>query len=173
MLELEKTYLAKNIPSNLKNCEHKEIIDIYIPKESVHPSLRIRKSGNKFEMTKKEPIKEGDASVQREQTIILTEPEFKVFHGQLDGRKVRKIRYNYIYNNLTAEFDVFKDELEGLVLIDFEFSTEKEKELFAMPNFCLADVTQKSFVAGGSISGKSYTDIASKLKEFNYRKLTI
>ena len=53
MIELEKTYLAKNIPENLQNCKFKEIVDIYIPKYSEHPKLRIRKNGNRYEVTKK------------------------------------------------------------------------------------------------------------------------
>jgi len=57
MIELERIYLAKFIPGNLKNCKSKEILDIYIPKSSAHPKIRIRKNRDKYEMTKKEPIK--------------------------------------------------------------------------------------------------------------------
>ena len=47
MIELEKTYLAKEIPQGLKDCNSKEIIDIYIPKSNAHPKIRIRKNGDK------------------------------------------------------------------------------------------------------------------------------
>ena len=40
-----------------------------------------------------------------------------------------------------------------------------------MPDFCLADVTQEKFIAGGMICGKSYEDIEKELKRFNYVKL--
>jgi len=136
MIELEKTYLAKEIPQDLKSCENKEIIDIYIPKEARHPTLRIRKNANKYEMTKKTPVNEGDASEQKEQTIILTEQEFKTLQ-KLDSKQVRKIRYFYKYNeNRIAEIDVFKDELEGLIVVDFEFNTTENKNNFNMPDFC-------------------------------------
>ena len=171
MIELEKTYVAKNLPENLKRCQFKEIIDVYIPKSSEHPKLRLRKKGNKFELTKKELVNDGDASYQEEQTIILTESEFNFLNQQLEGKLVRKIRYYYDYNGRTAEFDVFQDDLTCLVVIDFEFATTDEKDNFQMPEFCLVDITQEVFIAGGMICGKTYKDIEDKLDKFEYSKL--
>jgi len=171
MIELEKTYLAKKLPENLKSCKSKEIIDLYIPKYNEHPKLRLRKNGDRFELTKKEPVNDGDASHQEEQTIILTETEFNTLNQQLEGKRIHKIRYFYDYNGRTAEFDVFQDELAGLVVVDFEFETLDEKNNFQTPIFCLADVTQEVFIAGGMICGKTYKDIEDNLDKFNYNKL--
>ena len=170
MIELERTYLAKYLPQGLSNCKSKEIIDIYIPKSSVHPTLRIRKNGSKYEITKKEPVKGNDSSHQREQTIILTESEF-IELTHLEGKKVHKVRYCYDYNGRTAEIDVFQGPLKGLVVVDFEFEKIGEKNSFEMPDFCLADVTQEKFIAGGMLCGKSYEDIEDDLKRFNYSEL--
>ena len=169
MIELEKTYLAKKLPNNLKSCKFKEIVDLYIPKTN-HPKLRIRKNRDKYEMTKKEPVGL-DKSIQKEQTIILTEEEFDFLDRQLKGKRVRKIRYYYDYEGRIAEFDVFQDELEGLVVVDFEFSSKEEKNGFEMPEFCLADVTSENFIAGGMICGKTYEDIEDYLKKLGYKKL--
>jgi CYTH domain-containing protein len=171
MIELEKTYLAKHLPSGLRSCKCKEIIDVYIPKTSAHPKLRLRKNGDYFELTKKEPINNGDASRQKEQTIILDETEFNARSQQFEGKRARKIRYLYDYRGDMAEFDVFQDDLLGLVLIDFEFKTLTEKDNFQIPDFCLADITQEVFTAGGMICGKSYKDIEDDLNKFGYKKL--
>ena len=171
MIELEKTYLAKKLPENLKSCKFKEIIDVYIPKSSKHPKLRLRKNGDKYELTKKEPVNDGDASHQTEQTIILTATEFNALNEQLEGKKVHKKRYYYDYKGITAEIDIFQEKLKGLVLIDFEFPTLEEKDLFQMPHFCLAEVTQEDFIAGGMICGKTYEDIEDDLRKFKYNKL--
>ena len=170
MIELEKTYLAKSFPEGLENARSMEIIDIYIPKEERHPTLRIRKLGEKFEITKKYPATEGDSSEQHEHTINLSAREFEAL-SKIEGKKERKIRYYFEWNGKTAEIDVFKDALEGLVLVDFEFESAEEKQKFRMPDFCLAEVTQEEFIAGGMLCGKSYKDIEKEISKFNYRKL--
>ena len=47
-IELERTFLLKNIPAGLEKCKSIEIIDIYIPKSARHPVLRIRKKRRCF-----------------------------------------------------------------------------------------------------------------------------
>ncbi|MDD5177926.1 MAG: CYTH domain-containing protein [Candidatus Nanoarchaeia archaeon] len=171
MIELERTFLAKKIPDGLKNCKFKEIIDVYVPKSRRHPTLRIRKNGNKYEMTKKEPVTD-DASHQNEQTIILTEEEFNDL-SKIDGKKTHKLRYYYEHNGRTAEIDIFQGALKGLVVIDFEFKSMEEKNKFKMPDFCLAEVTHEEFLAGGMLCGKTFKDIEEEIKKFNYKKLEI
>ncbi|MDD2870901.1 MAG: hypothetical protein PHS49_02825 [Candidatus Gracilibacteria bacterium] len=182
MLELENTYLLKEFPKGffeyLEKGESKyvkgkkEIIDIYLPIESKHPKIRIRKNGEKYEITKKFPLNEGDASVQKEQTINLTESEFNIFN-KLCGKKVHKIRYLYDYNGKIAEIDIFMGDLKGLIVVDFEFIDELEKNNFVMPSFCLADITQEEFIAGGMIAGKKYSDLNIYLEKYGYKEFII
>jgi CYTH domain-containing protein len=166
MLELEKTFLVKKIPE-LAGCSCKEIFDIYIPVSGHQSRLRIRKNGNTYEITKKYPVKSGDASKQIEETVSLTEEEFGVLL-KIDGKKIRKMRYMYEFDGRMCELDVFLDELKGLVLVDFEFENLQEMKKFKMPAFCLADVTQENFVSGGRLCGKKYADIEGELKRFGY-----
>jgi CYTH domain-containing protein len=171
-IELEKTYLVKKLPSGLAKFPHKEIIDMYIPAQAAHPALRLRKKGDKFEMTKKQPIHGTDWSEQEEHTIKLNKEEF----GSLinaDGKKVCKIRYDYTYDDNKAEIDVFKGDLEGLVLVDFEFTDVKKKKVFKMPDFCLIDVTQDETFAGGMLCGKKYSDIEPRLHELGYMRIDL
>jgi len=166
-IELEKTYLVKSMPEDLSNYPHREILDIYIPKEITHPTLRLRMKGDSHEITKKHPAKENDSSEQEEHTIRLSKAEFDVLAG-IHGKRVRKIRYNYLFQGNKAEIDVFQDDLKGLVLVDFEFKNLAEKDSFTMPPFCLIDVTQDSTFAGGMLCGKKYSDIKSRLDELGY-----
>jgi len=172
MIELERTFLAKQVPDGLKQCKSKEIIDIYIPKVlEAHAPIRIRKNGDNYEITKKTPVIEGDHSQLNEETIVLTRNEFMMLEKEISGRRVKKTRYYYPVNGMTAEVDVFSDALTGLILIDFEFKTVEEKNAFKPPFFCSTDVTQEEFVAGGVICGKRYADIEKDLVRFNYQKL--
>lgn len=169
-IELERTFLAKHLPKDLENSPKKEIIDLYIPR-SKHPTLRIRKNGDKFEITKKSPV-ENSASIQNEHTIELTKEEFETL-SKVEGKVLWKIRHLYKFGKLIAEIDVFKGDLEGLIIVDFEFKNEEEMRSFVIPDFCLADVSEENFAAGGMLCGKKYSDIEKDLKKFGYVKILV
>jgi CYTH domain-containing protein len=171
-IELERTFLLKHKPENLENSLFCEITDIYFPLEERHPALRLRnRDGKKFEMTKKVDIDKNDATEKEEHTIKLSDKEFFAL-GKADGKKVRKIRYYYrTLDNQNAEVDIFLDELTGLGLVDFEFKTREEKEKFQMPDFCLLDVSQDEWLAGGMLAGKSYSEIEKHLEKYSYKKI--
>jgi CYTH domain-containing protein len=171
MIELERTYLAKRLPEGLYECPSREMLDIYLPVSSRHPVLRVRRNGDKLEMTKKTHVEGTDSSKMEEQTIRLSREEYEALTG-IEGKRVGKIRYLYEIDGRTAEVDVFVGALSGLVLVDFEFETEAEKGAFPMPEFCLAEVTQEEFIAGGFLAGKSYDDIAPGLARFGYERIT-
>jgi CYTH domain-containing protein len=170
MRELERTFLAKYVPQGIDSFACKEIIDIYIPKTARHPVLRLRKNGEKYELTKKEPVKEGDASHMNEQTITLSREEFDALK-RVHGKIVHKFRYIYPFGQHTAEIDIFQEDLEGLVIVDFEFNSMKEKDSFKMPEFCLVEVTQDEDLAGGMLCGKTYAEIEPVLEKYGYRRL--
>lgn len=170
MIELEKTYLAKYIPEEVKTARKIEIVDVYIPKSEKHPILRLRKRGDKYEMTKKSPVSEGDSSKHNEHTIALSEEEFEALN-EVSGKRVEKTRYEYKKNGQKFEVDVFSGSLTGLVLVDVEFDSEEVKNAFVAPEFCLAEVTEEEFTVGGMLCGKAYEDIEEKLKSFGYKKI--
>jgi len=172
MVELELTYLAKTLPANLKDCPSRRIVDYYVTNGTGHSDLRIRKNGDSYELTRKTPLKDGDASKQTETTIVLNQTEFESL-SHAKSRKITKKRYLFQYEGQTAEFDVFDGGLAGLVVIDFEFANEAEMGSFEMPNFCLADITQETFIAGGVLAGKNLSDIKDVLKKFAYCELEL
>ena len=169
-IELELTFLAKELPQDIKTVKPTRIVDIYIPDTPKHSHLRLRQKGDKYEITKKTPVIEGDVSEQIEQTIPLTKDEF-VALSNCSKKRVAKDRYKVKIEGKMAEIDVFMDELKGLVLMDFEFNTIDEKTASKMPSVALADVTQEDFIAGGLLAGKTYDDIAPELERFNYRRV--
>lgn len=170
-IELELTFLAKRIPSEIEGATPTRIVDIYIPDTSEHSHLRLRQKGDQYELTKKTPIQDGDASAQLEQTISLSQLEFEVM-AVISQKRVVKDRYRVMLGNREAEVDVFRDKLQGLVVIDFEFTTPAEKARFVAPaDVVLADITQEDFIAGGLLAGKSYADIEPELARFDYQRL--
>jgi CYTH domain-containing protein len=172
-IEYELTYLAKELPPELHQALPTRMVDIYIPGDmAVHPVVRLRKKGNAYEITKKQEVSSNDYSTMTEQTIPLSKAEFEALASG-NNRMVEKDRYNVILDGYPAEIDVFSGELDGLILIDFEFFNEAAKSEFKAPACCLADVTQEEFVAGGMLAGRKYDDIAQNLENFNYKKLQL
>lgn len=168
MRELEKTFLAKYLP-DLQGSKSREVIDIYLPKSSEHPKLRIRKNGESFEITKK-TRSESDPAMANEETIEITEEEFEPLSG-MDGKMLHKTRYFYDSDGTEAQIGVFQEGLSGLVLIDFEFADEAAMNAFKAPDFCLRDVTDERFLAGSLLCGKSYADIEDRLNALGYIRL--
>lgn len=168
-IELERTFLLKNLPVDLKNLKSAEVFDIYLPGSAAHPILRIRKKGGKIEITKKHPVDSNDYSRYGEETIPLSEDEFLELAG-LQGKRVRKVRHYYQSGGNLAEIDVFEDDLKGLILVDFEFKTIEDKNNFIMPDFCLVEVTPDKMFTGGFLAGKKYSDIEAELGKYNYKK---
>ncbi len=171
-VELELTYLARFLPEGLEKCPSTLVADVYYPASEAHPLLRVRQRGEQYEITKKVMAHGTDSSHQIEHTIELTEAEFQALTQQ-GGKRVAKRRYLYNYQGRTAEVDVFEGELAGLVEVDFEFDDRADQLAFAMPGFCLADVMQEAFAAGGKLAGKRYGDIEPDLKRYGYKPLTL
>lgn len=165
-LEIEKTYLAKYIPVELSTLRSKAIKDVYIP-DTEKPTIRLRQNGDKYEMTKKVQVSEGDASAHTEYTIPLSGGEFMVF-TELSKKTVEKTRYYYEYLGYTIEIDVFSGLLQGLVVVDVEFPNSEAYEAFTMPDFCLVDITQEDFIAGKYLAGRSIQDISGDLDRLGY-----
>lgn len=125
-------------------------------------------------ITKKYPVnssneQDGDSSRMVEHTIELSTEEYGALN-QLRGKKFKKRRFAYKYGEYLAEVDVYLGDLSGLVVIDFEFDSEEAMAKFQKPDFVGSDVTQDVLLAGGTLCGKSYGDIADALLEkYNYK----
>lgn len=168
--EIELTFLASMLPQDLDQAQHVVIEDIYIPEDDEFPPLRLRRKGDMFEITRKMPAVTGDYSQHIEHTIPLDQKTYEIL-SQVSARRLRKKRYLTIIANMPAEVDVFEDELEGLVLIEFEFTAKSALENFQKPTECLIDVTQDRQILGGQLAGKSYDDIKGWLESKGYTKL--
>lgn len=167
-LEIETAFLATRMPDGVAEVEPVPYTDIYLSDDSdLLTKMRLRQKGDKYELTKKVVIDPSDLSTQTEYNVPLTEREFKTFK-QLGGRALIKDRYNVIIDGRDAEVDVFKGDLAGLVLIEFEFSNAAERDAFTPSDSCGDDVTQEDFIAGAYLAGKTYADIEDELSRFNY-----
>lgn len=134
-MEIERKYLVKEIPSNLDQYESKKIAQGYLCTE---PVIRIRRSNNDYYMTYK-----GDGLMVREEyNLPLTEEAYTHLRSKIDGLLIAKTRYLIPLNDkLTAELDIFEEDLKGLVIVEVEFDSVEEANAFSAPDWFGEDVT--------------------------------
>jgi CYTH domain-containing protein len=160
MIEIEKTFLVKQFPKNISSYKSQKIRQGYL--SSTFSPLRIRQRGNKFEITKKISLKEGDFSSVNEINIPLIEFEFNKLWPLVE-KSLEKTRHIIpIKNNLIAELDIFEKELKGLFFVEVEFTSQEQMASFNPPNWFGKDITQEDFSANVFLAGKSF----SKIKKY-------
>lgn len=134
-MEIEHKYLVKEIPTDLDQYEIKKIAQGYLCTE---PVVRIRRSNNDYYMTYK-----GDGLMVREEyNLPLTEEAYTHLRPKIDGLLISKTRYLIpLDDKLTAELDIFEEDLKGLVIVEVEFDSIEEANAFTSPDWFGEDVT--------------------------------
>ncbi len=163
MIENEFSFLVKYLPNDLEKHLKKEIKQGYF--SNLPSPLRIRKQDDKYFLTKKVPIKEGDASRHNETEILIKEEEFKLLWS-ICKKSLEKTRYYYpidcpsaTESNLTAEVDLYHGKLEGLVTVEVEFSSESERKNFMPPDWFGRDITQEEWALNSVLCDLDYEKV--------------
>ena len=133
-MEIERKFLVKEMPF-LDDCEKSEIVQGYI---SLTPETRIRKRDNQYYLTIK-----GEGDVVREETEKeVTEKEGKELFSQVESKLIEKTRYLINIGKYIAELDIYKNHLEGLVVVEVEFETEADANNFVPPLWFGEDISK-------------------------------
>lgn len=134
-MEIERKYLVKTTPTNLDQYENKKIAQGYLCTE---PVVRIRRSNDDYYMTYK-----GDGLMVREEyNLPLTKEAYDHLRPKIDGLLIAKTRYLIpLDGKLTAELDVFEEDLSGLTIVEVEFDSIEEANTFTAPDWFGEDVT--------------------------------
>jgi len=132
--EIERKFLLEKMP-DLSAYEQEDIIQGYL---SYEPEIRIRKKGVKYFLTEK-----GEGDIERtEKETQIDKVSFMILLNLVKGNIIEKTRYQIpLDNNLTAEFDIYHDALEGLFTIEVEFESKEIAEAFKLPIWFGEDVT--------------------------------
>ena len=136
-MEIERKFLVNKIPENIEHYRKIEIEQGYV---STKPTIRIRKSDEKYILTVKSKSgvckNEGDPIVNNELETEITEKEYESLKEKLVKRMLRKTRYIIpLEDGLKVELDIFKDRLEGLVFAEIEFTSIEEANSFNKPKW--------------------------------------
>jgi len=162
MLENEFTFLIKKLPEDLEKHPKKEIRQGYY--SDLPSPLRIRNESGKFTLTKKIPIKDGDASRYEETELFIKKEEFELI-WPVCKKSLDKTRYYYPIDNLTAEIDIYHGKLEGLVTVEVEFPNEAIRESFIPPEWFGFDITQEKWSANSVLADLTYEEVVKLIEK--------
>ena len=153
-MEIERKFLIKEMP-NLENVESKEICQGYLNVDS-EPILRIRKYGLEYFLTYKYKNQISESSKANsciEYELPITEKAYNNLSRKIEGIIINKTRYYIKLNDkLTAEVDIFHDELDGLNIVEVEFSSIEEANAFIVPNWFGKEVSHDKKYRNSSLA---------------------
>ena len=134
-IEIERKFLVKKIPDNLDTYERIDMTQGYL---NTDPVVRVRKENDDYVLT----YKGSGLLSHSEYNLPLNKEAFEHLLKKCDGIIISKSRYKIpIENNLTAELDIFKGDLDSLKLVEVEFDSVEEADNFTPPEWLGEDVT--------------------------------
>ena len=134
-IEIERKFLVKEIPDNLDTYEKIDMTQGYL---NTSPVVRVRKENDDYVLT----YKGSGLLSHSEYNLPLNKEAFEHLLKKCDGIIISKSRYKIpITNNLTAELDIFKGDLDSLKLVEVEFKSVEEANNFTPPEWFGEDVT--------------------------------
>ncbi|HLD03261.1 MAG TPA: class I tRNA ligase family protein, partial [Candidatus Dojkabacteria bacterium] len=149
-IELEKAWLIKELPRDLEKLKKSHITQAYLTeyqdesgeKLQMAQPARIRKKDIHFELTVKYFAGSNEETGQLiEKTEKITEEKFLELIKKAN-KKIVKTRYFFpLENGLTAEIDVYQNNLKGLNVIEVEFSSLSKEKNFKEPAWFGKEVT--------------------------------
>jgi len=134
MMEIERKFFVNLdlIGTRLQSYPSVFIRQAYLAVDEVFKrEVRIRDKGGTCTVT----IKEGMGLVRKEIETALSKEQFDALIVGAQGRIIEKTRYELPIGDYTAEVDIFQGCLDGLALVEVEFSSEDEAKAFQCPQW--------------------------------------
>lgn len=136
-MEIERKYLVKELPENLKSFAFHDIEQAYL---STNPVVRIRKQDEDYILT----YKSSGMLSREEYNLPLTKESYEHLRTKADGNVITKRRYLIpLTDELTIELDCFAGAFQGMILAEVEFPTEEAANHFTPPDWFTEEVTFK------------------------------
>lgn len=134
-MEIERKFIPKNLPEDLNQFKSHKIEQAYL---NTAPVVRIRKQDDSYFLT----YKGGGMMAREEYNLPLNRESYEHLLTKADGNIITKTRFLIpIHDGLTAELDIFEGKFAGMLLVEVEFESIKQAEVFVPPEWFGEDVT--------------------------------
>ena len=135
--EIERKFLVKWLPHNLKQSRHFVIEQGYLATESAGRQVRLRRTGSTTSLT----FKVGRGNHREEREIKLSPKQFAALWPGTAGRRLRKVRYEIPWDSVLVEIDIYRGRHAGLVVAEVEFRNRASCRRFKAPWWFGREVT--------------------------------
>jgi len=134
-MEVERKFLVAK-PPDLDEETAEEIDQGYLAIGS-EEEVRLRRKGEKLLLT----AKRGSGLARDEAETELDQDDFEQLWALTEGKRLHKRRYVIPAGDREIELDVYSGDLEGLVVAEIEFPSEKAAREFEPPGWLGQEVT--------------------------------
>ncbi len=152
--EIERKFLLTTLPPFVRNADFMLIEQGYIAISDERNEVRLRKANNQYTLT----VKSDGKLVRQEYEIEISEKDFRKLWGSTKGRRLTKKRYLYREGTYLFEIDEYLDTLAGLLVVEVEFNSEKEANLFSKPSWFGDEITHVNFMKNKNLLRFSSTE---------------
>lgn len=136
-MEIERKFLPARPPEGLRERPATRIEQGYMAIAGA-VEVRLRRAGEKRLLT----VKRGHGEVREEVEVGIGAAEFERLWPLTAARRLVKTRYRVpLSGRLEAEVDVFEGDLEGLLVAEVEFGSERESRDFEPRSWLGTEVT--------------------------------
>jgi CYTH domain-containing protein len=135
--EIERKFLIKRLPVEILRSRRFQIAQGYLANEPGDRHVRLRKKAKTASLT----FKLGRGSAREEREIRLSPKQFAVLWPATAGRRLRKVRYEVPWKNLTIEIDIYHGRNNGLMVAEVEFPNQLSCRKFKPPAWFGREVT--------------------------------
>lgn len=164
-IENELKFTVLRLPKDFERLGIDRIINYYtsLPPNPLRDRSMIGVNGEHYFITKKMPVGSNDHSRKLEGEIEIEQKDFKEQIKLAKTKPVFKDRhYKPVKSGLVGEIDVFLKEFRGLLWVEFEFKTEKQRRHFVKPDWVGRNITNEPFASNAYLAfkAKDTADIA-------------
>jgi adenylate cyclase len=136
--EIERKFLVKRLPVDLKRARNYRIAQGYLAAERDDRHVRLRKREKDASLTFKIVHRDG---VRDEREIQLTPKQFAALWPATIGRRLQKVRYEIPWQASLIEIDIYRGKNKGVVVAEVEFPTRHACRKFKPPDWFGREVT--------------------------------
>jgi adenylate cyclase len=132
--EIERKFRVARVPMGLG--DGTSLRQAYVAVEG-DVEVRVRSDGTHHVLTVK-----GGTGLERDEVEVAIDPAvFTDLWRLARDRQLEKTRYRVDLDGLTAELDVYAGTLAGLAVVEVEFASRRDAEVFDPPDWFGAELT--------------------------------